>query len=60
MVGGPQLLSKSAITYTFEGDAEIVAYNRVLPAGELNQVGAYLAAKWAVPWSPVSSLPRLW
>ena len=39
----------------WHGDAcEVVAYDRVLPAADLNQVGDYLAAKWGVTWSPVS------
>jgi hypothetical protein len=33
---------------------ESLVYNAAVPNADLNQIGAYLAAKWAVPWSPVS------
>jgi hypothetical protein len=33
---------------------EGLIYARALTDAELNQIGAYLDAKWGVPWSPVS------
>jgi hypothetical protein len=52
---GTPSLSRVGTLYAFDGDAaEIIIYNRALTTAELDQVGAYLAAKWGVAWSPVS------
>jgi hypothetical protein len=37
--------------------SEILIYNRVLTASELNQIGVYLEGKWGITWTSIAETP---
>jgi hypothetical protein len=50
---GAGAFNGSVLSYSLEGlMAEVIVYNVLLSAGEMDQVGGYLATRFALTWTP--------